>query len=527
LDGLRWAFTSFQFGHYQPLTWVSLTVDYELWGLDPFGFHLTNLLLHCATAIALFFVCRAHVESSTARASVLWPCVIATLFYSVHPARVESVAWVTERRDVLCATFLVVSTLCYQHSLKDRRWLLWASFASFVCALLSKASALPMPFVLCLLDISREGRIRWPSKLPFALATLPFLVTAPLAQYTASAAVPWTRLTLGMRLSNAVSGLAYYLLQLVWPHDLAALHELPVGTEVPTTQLRGAASLLVIVALVMLILARRRWPWFRALGLTGLAAFAFLSPVIGLVQSGPQLVAERYLHFAALPVSLLLAAWLSGPLAGPFRKVVVAALVALLAVHSLHAYRYAGTWQSSEALWTQAFAVDPTCATCNEILGGIRLSQGRWAEAEWHFRRALEKKPVTLSSNQAMVEILRRSGRDREELVFLNRLLHLLPEDETLWMETARVLWVSRRQEDLSRLLDRLPAPLTTAAWVRDYRWALAAVGRADAAPSPPTAGDLDRVVALLKAAGCPVADLESSAIPQGWVADVVARCRG
>jgi len=184
LDELRWMFTPF-WGHYTPLTWITLGLDYVLWGMDPAGYHLTNLFLHMVTALAFYFLTLQLLRFATGSAGedeALWVgAAFAALFFSVHPLRVESVVWITERRDVLSGLFYVLTILTYLRA-HDRvgrgtRWYC-ASVVLFACALLSKSMAVSVPVVLLILDVyplrRLGGAVGWWSTSALGLLLLPF-----------------------------------------------------------------------------------------------------------------------------------------------------------------------------------------------------------------------------------------------------------------------------------------------------------------------------------------------------------------
>src|SRR4051812_21592681 len=200
---IRWMFSTFYMGHYQPLTWTTFGLDYLLWGLDPFGYHLTNLVLHCANALLFYFVALrllllagrgvdAHRVSGLYLATAL-----AALLFALHPLRVESVAWITERRDVLSGLFFLATLYCYlqgaERSTARRPWMA-AAVIFYLLSLLSKAAGMALPIVLVVLDFyplrrlasgrwrAPEARRVWLEKIPFVILALVFGVVALLAQ---------------------------------------------------------------------------------------------------------------------------------------------------------------------------------------------------------------------------------------------------------------------------------------------------------------------------------------------------------
>ena len=163
-DNIRWMFTAFHSGHYHPITWLTLGLDYELWGMDPQGYHLSNLIYHIATAILFYFFLLAllpQLKPGTINPRQLYPAAaLGALFFAIHPLRVESVAWITERRDVVCGVFLVATVLCYLRwqQWRQRKWY-WLALLCFLLSLLSKVWGVTLPVVLLLIDFYSAASI--------------------------------------------------------------------------------------------------------------------------------------------------------------------------------------------------------------------------------------------------------------------------------------------------------------------------------------------------------------------------------
>src|SRR2546428_8194385 len=244
---LRWMWTTHQ-GHYIPLTWMTLGLDYLLWGMNPVGYHLTSLLLHAANAVVFFFVVRrlltralsSHSEHGYARAV---SSEVAALVFAIHPLRVESVVWVTERRDVLSGLFYLLTVLLYlragEREGRGRGWY-WLSVAAFVCALFSKSMVVNLPVVLLILDVyplrrlggvvgwlSESARRVYVEKIPFVLLAAAASAIALMAQLSHDTMVSVVRLSALGRLAVSVYGLSFYLWKTVVPVNLSPLYERP------------------------------------------------------------------------------------------------------------------------------------------------------------------------------------------------------------------------------------------------------------------------------------------------------------
>src|SRR3989449_8165700 len=323
---LRWMWTT-HLGHYIPLTWMTLGLDYLLWGMNPVGYHLTSLLLHAANAVAFFFVVRRiltrALPSLSERGHALAVSAgFAALVFAIHPLRVESVAWVTERRDVLSGLFYLVTILVYlracEREERGRRWYSLA-VATFLLALLSKSMVVNLPIVLLILDVyplrRLGGAIGWWSeparrvyveKIPFVLLAAAASAIAVMAQSSVHAALSLAQLSVPGRLAISAYGLSFYLWKMVVPVNLSPVYELrPPVNPWATPFLLSYGLVLVITATVLAL--RRRVPGLLA---AWLAYIVVLLPVLGIVQSGPQIAADRYTYLAGLGWAILAGAGL-------------------------------------------------------------------------------------------------------------------------------------------------------------------------------------------------------------------------
>ncbi len=416
-EHLRWMFTTNAGGHWQPLTWLSYAADDALhraglWSLEAFGYHLTNVLLHAVSAVLVYFIARRLIRAAWSgpppdlrSLPLVVGAGVAALVFAVHPLRAESVAWVTERRDVLCMALLLGATLCWLRSLAggdadapvaftdgdpsalvcervsrgggaealSPPWRL-ATFGLFVLALMAKASAMVLPAALLVMDayplrrwrdaegVSRLRRLLV-EKTPMWAAAAAAAGMAWGAQRGAGAAYTLAEYPLTLRLAQACRGLGFYIHKTVVPVGLGPLIQIPSRDELLGGGLWLIAAMIAAVG-VMAWRGRRRHPWVAA----GLAVYGLaLAPVLGFFQSGPQLVADRYSYLACLPLAVIAggaAARAFGPGAGGRLTVRAGAtlLVCAAAVAGLHRLtsRQAEHWQGSLSLWRQAIRACPT-----------------------------------------------------------------------------------------------------------------------------------------------------------------------
>src|SRR5213594_2833423 len=372
---LRWMWTT-HLGHYIPLTWMTLGLDYLLWGMNPFGYHLMSLLLHAANAVVFFFVVHRiltlALPSPSERGHALAVAAgFAALVFAIHPLRVESVAWVTERRDVLSGLFYLSAILMYlracERGARGRGWY-WAAVGLFAGALLSKSMVVNLPFVLLILDVyplrrlggfvgwwSEPARRIYIEKIPFVLLAAAASAIAVMAQSSVHAAASLAQLSLPGRLVVSAYGLGFYLWKMVVPVNLSPLYELPRTMDpVAPPFILSYALVLAITAIVLAL--RRPVPGLPA---AWVAYVVVLLPVLGILQSGPQIAADRYtylagLGWASLAGAGLLSTWRRWP---PF--VLTGLAVVLLSGLGTLSWNQVEVWHDSEKLWTHALAIDP------------------------------------------------------------------------------------------------------------------------------------------------------------------------
>ncbi|MCP4589350.1 MAG: hypothetical protein GY842_01265, partial [bacterium] len=308
---LQWMFQTTKMGHWQPLSWVSLGLDYLRCGMEPRGYHLTNMLLHAGCAVAFYFLAvrlLALSAGGSASGSVLRVAgALAALFFAVHPLRVESVVWVTERRDLLSGLFFIVTISLYLRSrtASRHRWLWYGcAVVVFILSVLSKAWGMTIPAVLIILDFYPLRRFGvsgrpWLSRetLQACLEKVPFVIVAALIAQKAIDAQggqvdtlkPLTEHGLTPRVVQVVYGAGFYFWKTLLPTDLVPLYEL-IQVQRNPFELRFVVTFIgVLVALVAIIVSGRRWP--AGLALVG-CYLAIYSPVSGIAQSGPQLVKD-------------------------------------------------------------------------------------------------------------------------------------------------------------------------------------------------------------------------------------------
>jgi tetratricopeptide (TPR) repeat protein len=397
---VAWAFQSTDASNWHPLTWLSHMADCSLHGLDPRGHHLTSILFHAVNAVLLFLLLHQLTGST-------WRSLFVATVFGVHPLRVESVAWVAERKDVLSLFFGLLAMMAYtrharQSAIRHSPFAISYALALvfFALSLMSKPMLVTLPFVLLLLDYWPLGRVtrdKWQvtggklvmEQIPFFVLSAGSCVITFLAQRHGGAMVLMADQSLAARLENAVVSYGRYLGKLFWPENLAVLY--PVVDHWPALTILAVTFLLLAVSAAALLM-RRTQPylmtgWFWYLGT--------LVPVLGLVAVGEQSMADRYTYFPMIGVLLILA-WGVEQLTQRMQQRAFilagasAAIVAACIAVTEHNLAY---WKNSETLFRHVIAAtgDNYSANCN--LGNYLMKQGRMGEALVEFQTAVRLKP--------------------------------------------------------------------------------------------------------------------------------------
>jgi tetratricopeptide (TPR) repeat protein len=468
-----WAFSHFHSGNWHPLTWISHMVDVQLFGMRPGLQHLTNVFFHSANSVLLFLLLNLMTGA-------FWRSSIVAALFALHPAHVESVAWLAERKDVLSAYFFFLTLLAYvgyakrakipnenpkaeaipefQNPKADespvsearkRRVYYVLTLVSFALGLLSKPMLVTVPFVLLLIDywpLQRIPRLQGRNsegarrvileKVPlFALSAASCVVTY-LAQKAGGAVDTLERVPFEARLSNAVVAYLHYLAKLLWPSKLAILYLRPDDWTVWEVGL----GILVLVGMTFLSLcARRRYPWTPVGWLWFLGT---LVPVIGLVQVGNQYMADRYTYIPYIGcfITMVWTAWelakssrVGRPLLAGVTLLVVSSAAALTHAQIQH-------WKHSEALLKHCIAVTKDNFAAHNILGVTFARQNRFEEARAQFVEALTISPQYADSLQNFGILLTEHGDFNDALSYLQQAVAVRPELSVVYCKLGLAL---------------------------------------------------------------------------------------
>jgi protein O-mannosyl-transferase len=451
-QGIGWAFTNVDAGFWHPLTWLSLMLDCQMFGLRAGGHHLVSLLLHATTTILLFLALRRMTGAT-------WRSATIAILFALHPLHVESVAWVSDRKDVLSAFFCFLSLLFYaryaeQSKLQHPRYKLSYSLALlfFLCGLMSKATILTLPVVMLFLDwwplcrcepfapvnpapalppdkpsvvafVSTLKPLLW-EKLPFFAAAALSCLVSVYGQGRLGALPDATQFPLKGRIANAILSNGYYLAQTLWPANLAAYY--PYPRSFPLWPVVGAALLGLAVSVVVLWTCRR-YP-FLAIG--WLWYVITILPVIGLLQVGGHSRADHYTYVPLIGLFLLLV-WGADALArrGRCQALAVSMVsLALLFLCLVLARNQLGYWKNSEALLRHAIVVTSDNPEAQNNLGLALTDQGRLDEAITHFEEALRLVPDSPDAHNNLATALGMQGRFDEAIHELQVTLRLRPD---------------------------------------------------------------------------------------------------
>jgi Flp pilus assembly protein TadD len=404
---VRWAFTTFHTGNWHPLTWISLALDHQLYGLRPFGYHATSLALHVANTVLVLLVLHRLTGA-------VWQSAAVAALFGLHPQHVESVAWVAERKDVLSAFFWLVTMLAYVRYVEAPAWRRYLLVVlAFALALLSKPMAITLPFALLLLDYWPLGRLSWKAvqeKVPLLVLAAGLSVSTFVAQ-SARGAVAIDPIPLGARVANAIVSCAQYVALTVWPVGLSPWYSHPAleGPPLSMWRLAGAVVFLVGVTALVLATARRR-PW-AAIG--WLWFLGTLVPVIGLVQVGRQAMADRYVYIPHIGLFVAVV-WTLAELPLWRRSTVRSAAAAVtglvLVTLGVLTFRQTRIWHDSLGFWTYTAKMAPYSFVAHQARGGLLLYQQRIDEALPEYRLAVHLRPDHPEVRARLAGLLARKG---------------------------------------------------------------------------------------------------------------------
>jgi len=459
-----WAFTGSHSSNWHPLTWLSHMVDYQFFGDKPAGHHLTNLLFHIANTLLLFAVFKKLT-------GVIWPSVFVAAFFALHPLHVESVAWVSERKDVLSGFFWMLTIAFYiRYTQRTSIGRYLPVFIALLLGLMCKAMLVTLPFVLLLLDYwplkriegtsEGEGKARSKSKsvdrhdyaswgqlivekIPLFILVLISCVVTYLVQQSGGATNMVEDLPLNIRLSNALVSYISYIGKMFYPVGLAILYPHP-ETAIPKWQ--PIISVLVLAGITTGVLFSKRrylvtgWLWY----------VGSLVPVIGLVQVGRQAMADRYTYLSLIGLFIIVA-WGANELVGQRRYLkiwlrisavlVVFVLLVLTRIQVKH-------WKDDFTLYEHTLNVTENNYTIHTSLGAAYKSEGDIEMAMKHYRLALEIKDDFVEALYNMGNALRIQDKHDEAISYYRKALEIEPDNAEVHKNLGGTLYLQDKLEE-------------------------------------------------------------------------------
>ena len=449
-DNLIWAITSTYAANWHPLTWVSHMFDISMYGMDAGHHHITNVILHIINSLLLFIILKQMTGD-------LGSSSFAAALFALHPLHAESVAWIAERKDVLCTLFAMLTLFTYIRYLKrlERKWYLLALLC-YIAGLMAKPMLVTLPFLMLLLDywplkrfeiqlsdntftmqreclflsIFSKSKFYLKSVFHPVLEKLPFIIFAAIsgiitlfAQHSADAVASMDLRTLNDRIANTMISYVSYICKMVWPCRLAFFY--PYPGKHPLWQVIGALFLLTAICFLVFKYGRR-YP-FLAVG--WLWYIGSLVPVIGLLQVGAQAMADRYTYIPLIGFFIIIA-WGTPELLARlhYRQTVLYTLAILtLGILTFTTYRQASFWKNDITLIHHALSITANNYLAHNNLGIALTLRGKNDEAQKHFKKALQIWPSYADAHNNLGFILYAQGKSHEAIHHFRKALHENP----------------------------------------------------------------------------------------------------
>ena len=482
--GLAWAFTTFHVANWHPLTWISHMTDSQFFGMNAGGHLLVNALIHAANTLLVFWFLLRTTHTR-------WPSALVAALFALHPLHVESVAWASERKDTLSTFFGLLSLIAYVRYVEAPSSIryVWTAL-TLALGLLAKPMLVTWPFVMLLLDYWPLGRWRSAKskaqekklrklileKLPLFILVAASAVITLIAQSRGGAVRTLAHEPLALRLSNTLVSYAKYLLLTFWPNNLAVYYPLAPG-GIPGWQIVGAAFLLIGITAFCFTQRKIRpyltvgWLWF----------LGTLVPVIGLVQVGGQIMADRYFYIPSIGLFVAVVFGLadiakSWRVAPALSAGIAGAILLILATLTNAQIQ---RWRDSFTLFEHTLAVTPPNLRIEHNLGVALGASDRYDEAAAHFAKALQIDPNFYDGLVAMGVTRAHQGRLPEAIEYFQAAIRSQPDAPKARVQLAHALWTQNRDEAALEEMDRASQLAPKDADIRaDFGLALALVGR-------------------------------------------------
>jgi len=424
LEGIRWAFTTTYADFWHPLTWLSLMFDYQLYGLHAGGYHVTNLILHVLSTLLLLWLFHRMTHE-------IWKSAFVAAFFALHPLHVESVAWISERKDVLSAFFWMLTLCCYVYYTEKpmiKRYLL--VLFSFILALMSKPMVITLPLVMILLDYwplkrfqsQKSNWFLWQAKEKWLLLIFSgfFAFITIYVQHDPSGSYfPFTS-----RLANAPVAFIMYLINTFWPFNLAVFYPFPA--PIPIWLVTGAMMLIVTITAFVIHKVKRLpylfvgWLWYTII----------LLPVIGIVQVGNHNMADRYTYLPLIGISVGLAWGVPSLFAGRYlqKNIVLSLTIVFLVLLTFLSWQQCGYWKNSIRLFNHALRVTKENYIAHGSLGIALSKEGKIKESIDHYNKAISIRPDYFKPYDSRGFVYDTLGRYQQAIEDFSAAIHLNPD---------------------------------------------------------------------------------------------------
>ena len=439
LEGIRWAFSTTYAEFWHPLTWLSLMLDYQLYGLNPGGYHITNLILHILSMLLLFWLfCRMTGS--------IWKSAFVAALFSLHPMHVESVARIASRKDVLSAFFWML-TLCLYVYYAEKPVLKRYSLVlfSFVCGLMSKSMVVTIPVVMILLDYwplkrfesKKENLFLWQLKEKFLFLVLCafFSIITIYAQHKYFN--PYFQSSLSSRFANAIVSFITYLEKTFWPNDLIVCYDF--FNQLSLWQIIGDSLLIFFISIGIILGAKRLpslfvgWLWYSIT----------ILPVIGIIPRGFNNMADHYTYLPLTGIFIILA-WVTPDLikSGRIRKyILLPAAILSIFISAFLSWQQCGYWKNSKELYRHAINVESDNYRANYGFGLALLKEGNSEEAIYYFNKSISKSPNFAYAYNSRGNAYIRLGLHQRALDDFNKAIHLKPDLEIAYNNKSNVYY--------------------------------------------------------------------------------------
>ena len=438
-QGISWAMTTFHTSNWQPLTWLSLMADYELYGLNPAGYHVSNLLFHILNTLLLFFFLK-QVTGDT------WKCFAVSALFAVHPLNIESVAWISERKNLLSTLFWILTLFAYIRYVQKRQWRRYSHvLLFFIIGLMAKPMLVTLPVVLLLIDywplrrlssinqycgelfpesVNRGSNLLCllKEKIPLLFLSLCSALITLYAARTWGAIVPISALPLSERVGNALISYMSYLEKTLWPVNLAIFY--PYS---PIRPLEIIVAILLLVAITVFIVVKRSeypylvtgWFWY----------LVTLLPVIGIIQVGSQAMANRYAYIPLIGLFVIVV-WgipelLKNRIDCRYFPIPVFALILIMSFSTWAQLPY---WRNSELVYRQALNATKENHVAHFGMGNVWRNRGDLRKAYSHYREAIKINPNYTEAHNNIGLILTQYGELHEAYFHYLQALRINPK---------------------------------------------------------------------------------------------------